>query len=452
MSDKKTLGTKSTADKTGASDTKRAASKSIAPAMDLSLDAVTVPPPPMSGPVNSAPFSIPRAPGVPGEDKPAPTKRKRSEDDLFSVFDVEENTALDDIPVSVQQPDPVPEKPKTKLGMGSGEREVTRSRQIPIDQDLFNLSVGLFSSAPQQSLVAPDMAALAAPGLSNKPAAKPSSTSALDDMLMAKPSPAASLDVKAPPAAFEPAKPKSATSHRTVLFAGIGATLLVIGGVFFYVQNSSPPTEPTASLEPPTTTNEAALDTRPGQTMPANDPQPRIAKPDTAPTEPAVLANAAPENGSAAKDGPSKPAQAGNSDKPTTQGKPSEPETTAQAPEPPQPTGPSKAQSLAEAMAAAGKNPPPPSSGPEFNKSAATAALNGAAGSASGCRAPSDPTGVARVSVTFAPSGRATRAAVNGAPYSGTATGSCVAAAFRGLSVPAFTGDPVTVSKSVSIR
>lgn len=454
MSDKKSDGSKATSDKTGASDSTNPATLSIAPAMDLSLDAVTVPPPPTSGAVSSGPFSIPRAPRLPSENQAAaaPAKRKRSEDDIFSIFDTS-NTG-DDIPVSVQfekKPEPVPEKPKTKLGTGSEEREVTRSRQIPIDQDLFNLSVGLFSNSAQTSLVAPDMAALGTSGLSDKPAAKPSK-SALDDLVLPTPpaAPLDSLDMLArAPAPPEAAKPKSASSHRTVLFVGIAAALLLVGGVFFFVQNSSP-TDPTASAEPPKTSNEAALDTRPGQTPSTDERQPRIANTDTPQNQPASLTNPAPTagNGSATKDAPDKPSTSG---KPATQGKPSEPEATAKAPEPEPPSGPSKAQTLAEAMAAAGNNPPPPA-GPEFNKAAANAALNGAAGSASGCKAPGDPSGVARVSVTFAPSGRATRSVVNGAPFGGTTTGSCVAAAFRSLSVPAFTGDPVTVTKSVSIR
>jgi hypothetical protein len=96
--------------------------------------------------------------------------------------------------------------------------------------------------------------------------------------------------------------------------------------------------------------------------------------------------------------------------------------------------------------------PPPPSSGPEFDKAAANAALGSAAGAASGCRAPDDPQGTARVSVKFAPSGRVTSALVSGPPFAGTATGSCIAKAFRGISVPPFSGDPVTVSKSINIR
>jgi hypothetical protein len=87
----------------------------------------------------------------------------------------------------------------------------------------------------------------------------------------------------------------------------------------------------------------------------------------------------------------------------------------------------------------------------EFNRDAARSALAGAAGAASGCRKPGGPTGKGRVTVTFAPSGRATQATV-GPPFAGTAVGSCAAGAFRGASVPPFTGGPVTVSKSFFIK
>ena len=36
--------------------------------------------------------------------------------------------------------------------------------------------------------------------------------------------------------------------------------------------------------------------------------------------------------------------------------------------------------------------------------------------------------------------------------FAGTPVGSCIAGAFKGLSIPAFSGSPVTVSKTVSIR
>ncbi len=87
----------------------------------------------------------------------------------------------------------------------------------------------------------------------------------------------------------------------------------------------------------------------------------------------------------------------------------------------------------------------------EFSRDAAVAALNGAAGRAAGCKQAGGPTGRGRVSVTFAPSGRATTAVV-GPPFAGTSVGSCAAAAFRSASVPPFSGGPVTVSKSFYIK
>ena len=63
-----------------------------------------------------------------------------------------------------------------------------------------------------------------------------------------------------------------------------------------------------------------------------------------------------------------------------------------------------------------------------------------------------DPAGIAKVSVTFAPSGRVTNSQVIGGPYIGSAAGGCIARAFRSAQVPAFDGDPVTVQKAVDLR
>lgn len=461
MSDKDTNAKSDTM--TDSADAPRASTLSIAP-MDLSIDAVTVPPPPTSGAAGPGSLSIPRAPRVPQESKPA--KKKRSEDDIFSIFDVETNTASDDIPISVQfdkKPEPAPEKPKSQLGSRSEEREITRSRQIPVDEDLFNLSVGLFSTPDRSPLVAPDMSALVGPGLSDKTSSKAASTSALDDIALlsaAAAAPLAPLEPKAlaapVKAATDAPKPTSTGPNRKGIVLGAIAAVLVIGGVFFFMQKSSTPTEPTASATPASTSTEAALDTRPGQTPEAVEP--RVAKTESPEDKPAVADKPASVTAadSTPKDSSDKPAKVADSDKQAAQSKPSEPETKDKPAEPEQPAGPSKAKSLAEAMAAAtaGGAPatPPPTGGSEFNKSAASSALNAAAGAAAGCKAPGDPSGVARVSVTFAPSGRATRALVNGPPFSGTATGGCIANAFKRASVPPFDGGPVTVSKSVTIR
>jgi hypothetical protein len=80
------------------------------------------------------------------------------------------------------------------------------------------------------------------------------------------------------------------------------------------------------------------------------------------------------------------------------------------------------------------------------------AALNEAAARAVSCKQPGDPTGPATVVVTFAPSGRATRAVINGGPFAGTSTGGCIANAMRTASVTPFSGDLVNVRKTVAIE
>lgn len=87
----------------------------------------------------------------------------------------------------------------------------------------------------------------------------------------------------------------------------------------------------------------------------------------------------------------------------------------------------------------------------EFDRAAATAALGSAAGAAASCKQPDGPTGSGHVAVTFAPSGRATNAIVTG-DFAGTAVGGCVARIFRSATVPPFSGGPITVGKSFSIR
>jgi hypothetical protein len=104
-----------------------------------------------------------------------------------------------------------------------------------------------------------------------------------------------------------------------------------------------------------------------------------------------------------------------------------------------------------EPGAGEGTKPAPAATKPPFDTGAAKAALSSAAANASACKQPDGPSGAGKVQVTFAQSGRATTATIVSGPFSGTAVGGCVARAFRGASVPAFSGDPVTVSKSFSI-
>jgi cytoskeletal protein RodZ len=97
-----------------------------------------------------------------------------------------------------------------------------------------------------------------------------------------------------------------------------------------------------------------------------------------------------------------------------------------------------------EAAPAAGTAP--------FSVSAAQVELTKAAGNAGSCKKPDGPTGSGKVKVTFATSGRVTSANVDGPPFAGTPTGGCIAGVFRRAKVPPFAGNPVTVSKSFSIK
>ncbi|HVU01318.1 MAG TPA: hypothetical protein VHE30_06185, partial [Polyangiaceae bacterium] len=114
--------------------------------------------------------------------------------------------------------------------------------------------------------------------------------------------------------------------------------------------------------------------------------------------------------------------------------------------EEPAPAAPAPA---AEAPAAEEKPDEPPA--PPFDKEAAKTALGAASSNAASCKKPDGPTGSGKVTVTFSPSGRVTSANVTEGPFGGTPVGGCVAKLFRAARVPAFSGDPVTVSKGFSI-
>jgi hypothetical protein len=92
-----------------------------------------------------------------------------------------------------------------------------------------------------------------------------------------------------------------------------------------------------------------------------------------------------------------------------------------------------------------------PSRAGPFDRSAASAALEVSAAVAMSCRRPETPPGAARVSVTFAPSGRVTTATVAGA-FAGTPEGGCIARTFRAARVEPFEGGLVTVHKTVAVR
>ena len=96
--------------------------------------------------------------------------------------------------------------------------------------------------------------------------------------------------------------------------------------------------------------------------------------------------------------------------------------------------------------------PPPAADGTEFDRAAARNALASAAAQASSCRKDGDPSGMATITITFAPSGRITSANLQGPPFAGTATGGCIANTMRRATVPAFSGEYVTVTKTIVVE
>jgi cytoskeletal protein RodZ len=225
-------------------------------------------------------------------------------------------------------------------------------------------------------------------------------------------------------------------SPMPIVFAGIGVAAL-LGGILFFVMSggkddASKDAKPTAAADAKTAEpskpkeTSTPTDTKAPTTSEPVATAPTTATADTTATTTATPTTEDPKNASTAKVATNDPTAKTTA---TTDTK-----KTADAP---------KEEPKEEPKAAGGDTP--------FDRGAASAALNGAAGSAKGCKKPDGPTGSAKVQVTFAPSGKATQATV-GAPFAGTGVGSCIASAFKGLKVPPFTGAPVTVSKTVNIK
>lgn len=109
--------------------------------------------------------------------------------------------------------------------------------------------------------------------------------------------------------------------------------------------------------------------------------------------------------------------------------------------------------------AQAGDTPPstglaaPKPAAPEggFSRALANEALTAAAVGARRCRRVGDPNGLARVEVTFAPSGQVTRTRIKGQRFSGTSTAKCINTRMQKVEVPAFEGDSVTIVTTVNV-
>ena len=246
------------------------------------------------------------------------------------------------------------------------------------------------------------------------------------------------------PAAPEPPPPRldasgapAAPTNKALVYGGGGAIamlLLVIGLLLGRSGNKEGPT-PDGSAK--ATTADSAEPEKKGDAKEkeAKDEKKEEEKPaESAAASASAAPSAAPAattkvaGGTAVK--PSTGSGTGASTTPSTPKEPKKPDAAAQP--------------KAEEMPAQGSSP--------FSVSAAQVALTQAAANAMSCSKPGGPTGSGKVQVTFATSGRVTTANVAGPPFAGTPVGGCVAGVFRKARIPAFAGNPVTVSKSFNIH
>jgi hypothetical protein len=245
------------------------------------------------------------------------------------------------------------------------------------------------------------------------------------------------------PTTRQAAPPKTRRTGAVVWFVLVAAAagVLLVVGMRSRANSHHPeplPTEhPASVVETPPTSDLPATTQAPAMT--AAEPAPSAA--DTSPSK-ITASIAMPSAGTATSPTSANAPASANVAKPAEAEHPKEETTQAVAPvEPDKP-----------AVQTPRAAPEPAEPGTDFDRSAAIAALQAAAAEAATCRKDGDPSGTARLTITFAPSGRVTSANIQGPPFAGTPTGGCIANAMRHAHVPAFSGERVTVNKTIAIE
>jgi hypothetical protein len=364
-------------------------------------------------PVDSSDFLDDRKKGASPK---APPVRRPAE----PKFDVKE-PPKGGMQLKLKEP-PAPPKQKPRPPMRSDD----------VSDDLLSADVGFEGLPPPAEaprLLAPDALALAAPPPESKPPAAPAPAEPAGN----EPSPSAS---KARPKDAAPAKSSRWIPIALLSIGAVGAFAMAFRS---QLKDGAPPKpEPAAdehanAVPPPPPTNVVPPMPppieRPGATETASAAAPAALAPSA--TTPSVTTPAATTRVTAAST-----SKSGSAPVPTGASS-AGPKPGSSAPAPGATEAPAEPRAAAE--------------GP-FNADAARTALAAAVAQASSCRKPGDPSGVAAVTITFSPSGRVTSANIAGPPFAGTPTGGCIAATLRRARVPAFTGDMVTVRKTVEIQ
>lgn len=293
-----------------------------------------------------------------------------------------------------------------------------------IDRDLVNLDSGLFTELPQPAISIDALRVeVDGPAASSARAAALVLVPDVDDFARTQEMPRVALDSIAPVAMTgEAIAAPPATSKRTATWA-LGAAVALGLGFIAGLSMSSPKAAPAAAAAPPPAVVEAPAPVRAAAPPPVVEApaKPADAAPAPVKSAPAKVAKAAVAKASVARAA----------------------EAPAPAPEP---------ASTADLPMEMPVIPPLPKAAEvPFKPSSAAVAIADAGLRGQSCKDVEGSMSIP-VSVTFAPSGRATRAMINGGPLRGTAAGSCLAQALRGAAVPPFDGEPVTVNTSVHLR
>ncbi len=272
--------------------------------------------------------------------------------------------------------------------------------------------------------------------------------------------------VLAPPpvgveASFDHAAPAPAKSNKTLVFAILGAAVILALAMIFVMGNKGGDKEKTASTGPNGVGMPAgsslADNNGTGTTTPA---------PPTGGDPAAMAANsAAPSTASAPgtgqplavapSPGKSNSGSSGSSGH-STASRNNAPDNTTD-PAPAQAAPPAAKPNMNDALKQFGDNGG--SGGASANSGGGTAPFDrGAAAAALGavnvasCKKSDGPTGSGHVSITFGSNGQVQTAVVDSPPFEGTSVGGCVAGKFRAAHVPSFSGGAQRVGKSFTIN
>jgi hypothetical protein len=131
---------------------------------------------------------------------------------------------------------------------------------------------------------------------------------------------------------------------------------------------------------------------------------------------------------------------------------PPAPAPVAKAPRVPAAPPPARLRPASAPMSLADIPPAPAPPQVAFNRASAAIAIASMSLRAGGCKPADMGSTAVPVTVTFAPSGQATRATVDGGPLAGSGVGRCVAQLLRSARARPFDGPPVTVSTSFYLR